>query len=220
MKNKIWLLLPIVLAGCSKISPLNPVLVQPPETKEIYAIKQEAITLLNAREFDKLDALAKDDRDSGACFANGMWKLSYLYDGLDSSVGKGTDADWTNHLSVIMDWVRAEPKSIAARVALANGLVDYAWQARGHDYADKVTAEGWKQFFRRLNAAVEVLDDTRTLEQKSPYWWMVKLRAELGLQAERSQYDKTFNAAIRAWPDYTPFYFHRSDYLLPRWYGA
>ena len=220
MKNKIWLLLPIVLVGCSKISPLNPVLVEPPETKEVYAIKQQANALLNAREFDKLDAAAKAYRDSKVCFPNGRWKLSYFYDGLDSSVGNGSDADWTNHLSLIMDWIRAEPKSMTARVALANGLIDYAWQARGHDYANKVTEEGWIQFFRRLNAAVEVLGDARALDQKSPYWWMAMLRAELGLQAKRSQYDATFNAAIAAWPDYTPFYFHRSDYLLPRWYGA
>jgi hypothetical protein len=46
------------------------------------------------------------------------------------------------------------------------------------------------------------------------------MRVELGLQAERSVCDATFNGAIEAWPDYPSVYFNRANFLLPRWYGA
>jgi hypothetical protein len=200
--------------------PFKPTLVEPPETKEIYSIKRQSDALIASKDFDKLDALAEDFRNSQASYAHGFWKLSYFYEGLNFPAGEATDSEWTNHLAILKDWVQAKPDSITARVALANGMIGYAWQARSHDYADKVKDEAWKLFFQRLNQAVIVLNGAKNLKEKCPYWWSALLRAELGLQTERPEYDATFNAAIQAWPNYTPFYFHRSNFLLPRWYGS
>ena len=83
-----------------------------------------------------------------------------------------------------------------------------------------MTDEGWKLFFQRLNKAVDVLNDSKSLQEKCPYWWSVLLKADLGLQVKRPEYDAGFNEAIQAYPDYTAFYFVRANFLLPRWYGA
>jgi hypothetical protein len=200
--------------------PFQPTLVEPPETKEIYAIKNQSDSLIALKDFDNLDAVAEGFRNSQASYANGVWKLSYFYEGLNFPSGEATDSEWTNHLAILRDWVQAKPDSITARVALANGVIDYAWQARGHDFADKVKDEAWKLYFQRLNQAVIVLNGAKNLKEKCPYWWAVMLRAELGLQTERPEYDATFNTAIQTWPNYTPFYFLRSNFLLPRWYGS
>jgi hypothetical protein len=220
-----FLLFLIFLAGCSQKTtisgfPFNPVSVETPESKDIVAVEKQAGLLVESRDFDKLDATAKEFRESGACYPTGMWKLSYFYQGLGFPLDDATDDDWTNRLEILSEWVQSKPNSITARVALANGLIDYAWKARGHDYANKVTNEGWALFSRRLAEAQNVLNEAKGLDEKCPCWWSAMLRVELGLQANRSEYDGIFNDAIQEWPHYTAFYFTRSNYLLPRWYGA
>jgi hypothetical protein len=46
-----------------------------------------------------------------------------------------------------------DPDSITPRVALATGLLGYAWQARGHTFADEVTKDGWRLFHERVTEA-------------------------------------------------------------------
>jgi hypothetical protein len=67
---------------------------------------------------------------------------------------------------------------------------------------------------------MNVLKGARVLRKQCPGWWVAVLRTELGLPVERSEYDETFNAAVKAWPDYPQFYFVRANFLLPRWYGT
>ena len=45
------------------------------------------------------------------------------------------------------------------------------------------------------------------------------MRAALGLQANRLQFDGICDEAIKSEPDYETCYFRRAIYLLPRWYG-
>lgn len=45
------------------------------------------------------------------------------------------------------------------------------------------------------------------------------MRAALGLQAKRTQFDGIFNEATRSEPGYETYYYRRAIYLLPRWYG-
>ncbi len=234
----ISVLIPLLLLSCSKKSidhqndasqnqpypsatslPFTTTVVEPSESTELYGIKKEANGLFETKSFDKLDELAEKLRDSKETYPHGIWKLYYFYDGINSS-GGATDPEWSNHFAVNQDWIKAKPDSITARVALAQGLVAYAWSARGGDYSDKVTDEGWKLFFQRLNEAVEVLTQSKQLKAQDPCWWSALLRAELSLQTERPQFDTTFKDATNAWPDYTPLYFIRAHFLLPRWYGT
>jgi hypothetical protein len=232
------LLITIFLTGCSKKAPpaisensnqsaqttttvpFQAILIESPEAKDINALKKEVGDLVASNAFDQLDGLAKDLRNAQECYVHGVWKLTYFYEGLDFLTGEATDSEWTNHLATLKKWVQEKPDSVTARVAFANGLIDYAWFARGHNFADKVPDEEWKLFFERLNEAVVVLKSAKNLEEQCPCCWAAMLRAELGLQTERSKYDTTFNAAVKAWPNYTPFYFIRANFLLPRWYGA
>jgi hypothetical protein len=238
MKAKIiCLFLPLFLLSCSKkptasndqlqnqpsppaaVIPFQPTVVEPPETKEIDGIKSQANALLESKDFDGLDSMAKTFRDTKVCYADGVWKLFYFYDGINIPE-ESTDSEWSNHFAVLRDWIKTKPDSITARVALANGLVGYAWTARGRDSASKVTDDNWKHFSQRLNEAVSVLAEAKTLNEKCPCWWSTLLRVELGLQVDRPQYDAAFKGAIQAWPDYAAFYFIRANFLLPRWYGT
>ena len=241
MKSKIiYLLLPLFFWGCSKkpaeISgqpqrvqaqqnlsgrdlPLITAIVETAESREIGAITNQARDLFRVRDYDGLDVLARKLRDSKERYANGGWKFYYVYVGLNLPEG-ASEAEWDAHIAALQDWINARPDSITARVALANSLVDYAWKARGSDWAYKVKDEGWQLFYQRLNEAVEVLDKAKLLKEQCPYWWSVKFETELGLSPERSRYDASFEEATSVWPDYEPYYCHRAYYLLPRWYGT
>jgi len=104
-------------------------------------------------------------------------------------------------------------------VELARFLTDYAWQARGSDWASKVTDEGWRLMGDRLKAAAEVLGEAEKLDEKCPVYWSAVQQAALGLQLDKSRYDAIFNQAIKEFPDYEYYYNNRATFLLPRWYG-
>lgn len=193
--------------------------VETAETKEMNDISNQANVLLQAKNYDSLDALARKLRDSKEYYAAGGPKFYSVYAGLDLPE-TASNAEWTARLAALQDWINARTNSVTARLAMAHDLVTYAWNARGDGWADTVTEEGWRLFNQRLNRAVKVLNEARPLKENSPYWWSVLLVTDLGLSTDRSQYDATFQEATRAWPDYTPYYDHRAWYLMPRWHGT
>jgi Domain of unknown function (DUF4034) len=240
MKYKIvCLLLPLFLAGCSKKSapeidgmpqdqniapssalPFQVTTVWPDsESEEMDEIKTQAAALLEATNFDGLDELAAKFRSSKECYANGTWKLVNVYDGLVPSANTPND-EWEDRIAVLQDWIAAKPDSITARVGLANVLVNYAWRARGSGYANTVTDEGWRLLGERLNQAMKVLNEAESLKEQCPYYWIVKMRAALGLQMDKDQFNDIFNQAVNFAPDFEPLYLQRAIYLLPRWNGA
>ena len=229
----------LFLAGCSKeqtaggssanSSPRKPdpaidktlrnfVVVESAETKDRKEINNQAKALLDAKDFDKLDSLAAQYRDSRECYADGSWKLSEVYVGLELS-DQASDSEWESHLAIFNDWIKARPESITARVALADEWVGYAWKARGVGYANTVTQKGWQLLSERMQRALAVLRAARTLKQGCPYWGSTMLRIALGLGADRSQYDALFKDIVHTYPDYSRYYSLRATYLLPRWHG-
>lgn len=234
----ICFLLPLLVLSCSKKAtnvsgsqpqtqnatpsaglPFTVTVVESPVAKEINDTSNHVAALLAQKNYDDLDALAKNLRDSKEAYADGSWKLASVYSGLELPE-EASDADWTAHFSALRDWIKSKPESITPRVAMAKNLVSFAWKARGNDYADKVSQASWKLFFQRLNEAVTTLTSAKALKEQCPVWWSALLQAELGLQVKRAQYDATFAAATQAWPGYAAFYFRRANYLLPRWNGT
>ncbi len=196
----------------------NFVVVESAETKEKEEIKNQAKTLFDAKDFDKLDSLAAQYRESRECYADGNWKLSEVYVGLELP-DKASDSEWESHLAVFNDWIKARPESITARVALADELLGYAWKARGTGYANTVSRTAWQLFSERLQRALTVLRDARTLKEGCPYWGSTMLRIAIGSGTERSQYETLFKNIVLAYPDYSRYYTLRATYLLPRWHG-
>jgi len=188
------------------------------EKKEKDALSDKAKSLFTAKDYDGLAALANKYRQSKEQYANGSWKLRFLYSGL-SLPEESSDQDWTAHLSAIKAWIKAKPESITPRVALADQLASYAWKARGSDHAYKVTDNGWRLFEQRLLEAAKVLEEAERLEEKCPHSWSIRLRTALGLGMKPRDHEHLLRDALREYPGYVPFYSDRAKYLLPRWYG-
>ena len=91
-------------------------------------------TLLLREDFAALDKVADDVRSTKARFAGGSWKLTSFYAVLAEMRASSFagEADWKQHIAVFRRWVAARPKSITARIALAEAYHGHAWAARGH----------------------------------------------------------------------------------------
>jgi len=188
-------------------------------SKDRKAIKGQAWALLNARDYDGLDALAAKYRASKEHYPDGLWKLDYVYAGLQLSGAEVAPA-WESRKKEIQDWIKAKPESVTSQVAMAQFLTDYAWLARGNGWASAVKDSDAETFAKRLQQAVEVLVAAKQQKEKCPVLWLVFQKAALGLSVERAQYEKIFEEGKEAFPDYVYFYRSRAVYLMPRWYGA
>jgi hypothetical protein len=231
----ICLLLPVFLLSCSKkpseaehqaaIQPSSGVpfqitmVEQTPEAKEQAEINDQAMTLFKKKEYDKLEELTAQYRASKECYADGTYKLALIYDAVAAGDELPSEEAWEARQAEIQEWIKARPESATARITLARFLRNYAWAARGSDWASKVKEKQWQLFGERLDQAVEVLNDAKERKPACPVFWSTTMGVGLGLQISKSQFNNIFNQAITAFPDYTYYYHSRAVFLLPRWNG-
>ncbi len=206
------------LPSQSPTLPFQITVVETPETKEQGEIKNQAITFLKKQDYDKLEALAGKYRASKESYADGTWKLMFVYDAV-ASADLPSDSAWEIRQNEIQNWIQAKPESMTARTAMARFLRNYAWKARGSDWANTVSDVSWKLFGDRLNRAWDILVEARNLKEQCPNYWSTMLGVALGLQIDKTQFNNIFSQAIAAEPDYEYYYNTRAVYLLPRWYG-
>jgi hypothetical protein len=234
MKHVICGLLLLLALGCSKKTdeaqrrenrqpaaglPFTITVVKTPEATEQGEIQGRANELLEHADFDKLETLAAGYRASKECYADGIWKLSSVYDGT-VTVDSTDEPAWLARQKLIQAWIDARPESVTARVTMAEFLRDYAWNARGSGYANTVSDKSWQLFGQRLNQSAQVLKEAGQLKETCPIYWSALMWVALGLQTGKDDFNDIFNQAIQACPDYQHYYATRATFLLPRWYGA
>jgi len=206
----------------AKLKPgLNPApdLAQMPEAIVTNEIGRQALALLETNDYVRLERLAATFRSSKERYADGVWKLACVYDGLVPE-NRASDETWESRLSAIKSWAVARPESITARVAWANILVAYGWRARGAGETYTVSKEGWRLFGQRLMDAAKILKEARPLKEHCPLYWRVLMRAALGLQIDQGRFDAVFDEATRLEPECESYYLRRTIYFLPQWYGS
>ena len=188
---------------------------------EIQRFMDQTKALLMREEFAELDKIADEARSSKARFPGGGWKLSRFYEAINNGQARGyeTDADWQDHLALIQRWVTARPKSITARVALADAYHAYAWAARGTGYTNTVTNQGWQLFEERAKKAAEILKDSATLTPQCPKWYELMQQVAMSLGADKDQQRAIFEKAIAFEPLFFAYYNRFAIALLPKWVG-
>jgi hypothetical protein len=194
-------------------------LVTETEAKEREDFKANIRSLTLKGDFSQLESLAKDFRENKSQFRDGCSKLRVFYTAFGYLPDDASDSDWKTLIKQDEQWAKAYPKSVAPKIALAETFGGYAWVARTSQTADKVTDEGWRLMNERLGKAFQSLQAGSKLEQKCPGWYGTALKSALGSQMERSAYEKLFEKAVKAAPDYAAIYDYKAYYLLSRWYG-
>ncbi len=166
-----------------------------------------------------LETAAEEYRTSKDCFPDGHSKLACFYDALSELAENAPDAQWTTHIQELASWVKEHPDSITARIAIAQTWINFAWKARGHEYADSVKDQGWQLFGQRTSAAHAILKEAAKLKSKCPMYWFAMQRIALNEGWPNADYDALFQQAIKENPGVFSYHFSKINYLMPRWYG-
>lgn len=170
------------------------------------------------RDFELIDKAADQARTSKEILQGGLWKLAYVYPGLDMPYELKSDYEWNQHLELLKEWTRQNPNSITAKVALAACYVSFAWRARGNGYSHKVSDDKWKLFRERIASARDVLESAYS-EQVCPKWYAVMQQVALGQNWDKETYEKLFTDAVNYEPTWFEYYKHKAIFLLPQWSG-
>jgi hypothetical protein len=181
----------------------------------------EVAAIFNNDKFNELDQMAAAARSSKSRLGGGAWKLHTLYSALTGppeAVAKD-DSAWEGMASKLQAWRSQKPESVTAQVALAGLYVNYAWKARGGDYADKIGNENWKLFGERLELAKNILAAAAALHQKCPEWFWQMQTVALGEGWSKEEVFDLFQHAIAFEPGYQYYYRAMARYLMPKWYG-
>lgn len=183
-------------------------------------IGKRAVALLVAGDFSTLDAMANEFRTSQASFSDGTWKLSFFYLALSDVEKKAPEKDWETRLALLRRWFESDTGSITPRVAMARGLVSYAWHARGGGWASGVKSEAWPLVAERVAEASRILEAARDLPEKCPGWYATWMTKAMLSGDDQQRYDDIFAEGIHNFPAYTSFYILKVWRLQERWYGT
>jgi hypothetical protein len=99
-------------------------------------------------------------------------------------------------------------------------LVDYAWDARGDGWADRVTEAGAKAFSDRLAEAEKTLTHCYELFPDDPHAATEMLTVELGHGQGRQEMEQWFQRAMKADPDNYAACETKMNYLAAKWHGS
>ena len=216
----------MLLVGCEKKpadsadahGESDPSAVKDAGQEQVIAFRNNTRKAYNESRFDDLEKAATAIRAGKALTSSGGWTIVQFYDSLECA-----DDDparmWELHEKIHKAWITAKPQSITARVAYADFLVNYAWQARGSGFTNTVTERGWALMRDRLAASLQVLKNARNLPEKDPNWWMVSLRVALGQGWSPADYASLLAEARAHEPKFWGYDTARAYSLLPRWHG-
>jgi len=176
--------------------------------------------LLKERKFAELDCLADQAWVEKSRFSGGTWKLAEIYTALEEPrPGHPTEPDWRQHLRLLEQWKNLRPRSITARVALAESYVSYGWDARGTGYSDSVSDSGWKLMAQRVQNAKGILDQASRLGAKCPEWYIAMLDVAQGQNWPLDQITAVFEQGVKVEPEFQHLYRVYAVHLLPKWSG-
>jgi hypothetical protein len=205
-------------AAAANPAKFTPVVVQNEATEAKADIQKRAIALLQAGDFDSLDAIAREFRASQVIFADGGRPLNLFYQALHLDESAPED-EWAPRLGLLRHWFEADVESVTARVAMADALVMYAWHARGTEWARDVKQDAWRIVSERVTEAHRILEAARTLPEKCPYWYTVWMTKAMLSSEDQQRYDEVFDEALREFPSYTTIYLMKTWRLEEKWFG-
>lgn len=181
--------------------------------------KKAIYLLLTKRRFDQLDCLGDSARTHKEMFPGGMWKIHSIYVDLQVPPLHPTQQDWNKHMSLVREWVSVKPKSITARIVLAESYISLGWDARGHGFADSVSESGWQLFDKRVSESMQVLKRARGLSKKCPEWYVAMQQVALAQGWNPDAKLKLLEEAVQFEPEYYYYYRVYATSILPKWDG-
>ncbi|MFZ6753910.1 hypothetical protein ACO0KY_11115 [Undibacterium sp. Dicai25W] len=177
-----------------------------------------------AKRFIELDAMADNFRKSDARFPGGDQKLRHFYYGLGSIEGETcgcggyeTLVSFEQKELLVREWLVKKPQSIAAHIVMAKMLINYAWRARGHGYANTVTYNQEKIYKDKLTQAGILM---KSLNPKDdPQIYGIYTTIARASSNPRPKLDSIYAEVTKQYPSLFISYSNRADILQEKWFG-
>jgi hypothetical protein len=169
-------------------------------------------------DFETLEILAEELRQSRERFADGSWLSAAYFNAFDLPADASPER-YEKFEQRLAEWDRARPGSLVRLLVQAGFHIDRAWQARGEGYAPNVTAEGWHGLKRELQTARQLLESHPAAKTYPEYFARMQTIA-LGQGWPKEEYFRLFSEATTREPDYYDFYFKAAHFLSPKWRGV
>ena len=184
------------------------------------ADKAEVLRLLAEKRYVDLDAYVTEAaKHQPPFYGEGDSRLSKIYRHLSELDDKSPNRVWEEHIGKVEEWSAQFSSSVVPQIVLGSTWVNYAWKARGGDWASAVGKSSWKLFGERLAKARQILESAEKLPGKDPELYNALLWVAIGQGWSRPEMEAAFNKGIRINPNYFFLYETKARYLLPRWHG-
>lgn len=121
--------------------------------------------------------------------------------------------------AIYTPWQKADPDNVELLTYKGKFYADYAWDARGGDWANKVTEEGWRLFAERLTMAEQALTQAWEKDHNASDAAATMIKVELGQGKGRDRMEMWFKRAMDANPDNKFACGEKMLYLEPKWHG-
>lgn len=177
-------------------------------------IEKSTMKFIGSRNFAELEKLASSLRLNQAKDSTGYLRMHQFYSNCGIA-GLGED-DVPERINVVREWVKKFPQSATAKIALAQIMIDYAWQARGSGYADTISREGGRLFEQRLKEAWTQL---AAIKDRPADWYRWALKTGLGQGWARTRYEQVYSECRKKYPTVDEVIWSKAMWLLPKWYG-
>lgn len=174
--------------------------------------------LLQKRQYDRIEerlsTLIREKRKT----PGGASAVILEFDALTGLPGPEKSSEyWVRQFR---DWVSQRPQSPVAATALGLVLQNYAWEARGHGWANTVLDERGRLFAERLLEARAVLEKACDLDPANPAGPNGMINAVKALGLGREELERQFQRAMKADDTLVEPPIAKMVALLPKWGGT
>ena len=190
-------------------------LTRDPVEREIRSFTRDIHAALAAHDYDTLESVAQNARETKARFGTGVWKLYRFYEAMPLSLN-APDSAWNERIQAIRDWQKAKPKSCAASISLVEVYAGFA-RKMGVTASKALNPTNAKIFHReRLETALGVLENARELCESDPHYWRAAHAIAAELKWPASRLEEIYNRVVALEPEYWSNDFDRLGKFLAR----
>lgn len=175
--------------------------------------------LLRQGKFDELEKIGDDLRAKNSKYRNGRGRLwRYTWTALSDDHDKMNEEDYQRSFGWLEAWLKAHPKSINARLSMANVWEKYAFFARGGRVAPQTAEAQLKMFAERSERASKYLDEIEEITDQVDNVYR-RLRIELSKGAGEKPDVNLVYDGLKDDPKNLELVHGMAICLLPRWFG-
>lgn len=180
-------------------------------------------SLLEKSDYETLDNQAAEYRQQSLGASDYDCDLERYYRSFPQPRTDASDGEWDRYKTELDDWVKKNPDSIAAQIALGRYYLALAWKARGSGWAKEVPVAQWQSFYDAIKESKQHLQLAEAIggriKQNDPEIYTSLLVAALGDRDAQDKGKSYFETGISKQRFYYPLYRARAHILMQRWYG-